>query len=384
MKSLKAAIAGAGFMGATHTEALRRNGIEVLGILGIDVAEGRRVAERLALSRVYTTFEEICADPGVDVVHLCTPNYLHYPMAKAALQAGKHVLCEKPLATTSAEARELVALAQERKLVGAVNYNLRYYPLCQEAHRRVRAGALGEVRIVHGEYCQDWLFLPTDWNWRLDPELGGALRVVADIGTHWLDMVTWITGLQVQAVMADFATFYPTRQKPLVEVETFASKLGQATESQVVEIRTEDYAGLLVRFHGGAHGAFILSQINAGRKNHFVWEINGSAASMSWDQENPNQLWLGYREKPNELLLKDPALMQPETRQFAAYPGGHAEGYPDTHARLFGSVYKYIAAGDLEAVKTFPTFEDGWRELALCDAIQQSAAEGRWVEVHFE
>jgi predicted dehydrogenase len=381
MNKLSAAIAGAGFMGAAHVEALRRLGIEVTGILGIDIHEGERISRKLGLPRVYKTIDEICVDPQVDVVHLCTPNYLHFPMAKAAFLAGKHVICEKPLANTAAEAQELVSLAQSQKRIGAVNYNLRYYPLCQEAHARVKTGQIGDVRLIHGEYCQDWLFSINDWNWRLIPELGGSLRVVADIGTHWLDMVTWLTGLKVTAVMADFATFIPVRHKPHTEVETFASKLSQIDDFDEVHVNTEDYAGLLVKFNNGARGVATLSQINAGRKNHFFWEINGSRASIWWDQENPNELWIGQRDKPNELMLKDPALMQAEARPYAGYPGGHAEGYPDTHMRLFKSVYDYISNGDFNQPPSFPTFNDGWRELVLCEAIQKSAVEGRWVEV---
>jgi predicted dehydrogenase len=384
MASIRAAIVGAGFMGGAHTEALRRSGIEIIGILGCDLAESRSAAERLRLPRAYTSFDEVCADPGVNVVHLCTPNYLHHEQARDALLAGKHVLCEKPLAMNPKEGIELVKLAHERRLVGAVNYNLRYYPLCQEARARVQAGEIGDARILHGAYCQDWLFLATDWNWRLQPELGGALRAVADIGTHWMDMITWISGLKIHAVIADFATFIPVRQRPLQAVETFASKLTQSAASESIEIHTEDYAAILFQFDNGARGGLTLSQISAGRKNHFWWEINGSKGSLKWEQERPNELWLGFRERENGLVLKDPSLMHPATRRYAGYPGGHAEGYPDTHMQLFRDLYAYITAGDLDAPCPFPTFEDGWRELVLCDAIQRSALERRWVEVEME
>ena len=196
----------------------------------------------------YRAFEEVLADPEVTVLHLCTPNYLHYEMAKAAFKAGKHVLCEKPVASTRSEAAEMVKLEKDAQRVGAVNYNLRFYPLNQEARARIAAGDLGEIRIIHGEYCQDWLFLPSDWNWRLQPDLGGNLRVVADIGTHWMDAVTWLTGLEIRSVCADFATFLPTRYKPQSEVETFAGKLSAKIEGEAVEIHTEDYAAILFKF----------------------------------------------------------------------------------------------------------------------------------------
>jgi predicted dehydrogenase len=383
MVELHAAIAGAGFMGTTHTEALRRNGVHINGIAGADPEEACDAAERLGLPCAYRSFEDMVADPDVNIIHLCTPNFLHFSQARAALEAGKHVLVEKPLAMNAQEAAELVKIARETGKVGAVNYNLRYYPLCQEAHARVRAGGLGEVRILHGEYCQDWLFLPTDWNWRLVPAEGGDLRAVADIGTHWLDMVTWITGLEVKEVMADLATFIPIRQKPKRAVETFAGKLTQAIDTEPVEIHTEDFAAVLLRFNNGARGTLTLSQVNAGRKNRFWYELNGSRASLYWDQEAPNSMWIGYRDEPNDQLIKDPSLLSPEARKFAAYPGGHAEGYPDTHRQLFKDVYAYIVVGDFSAPPSFPTFQDGLREMTLCDAIKLSAQEQRWVEVTY-
>ena len=378
---IQAAIVGGGFMGATHAEALRRLGIPVVGMLGIDSTETERFTRQHGIPRGYVSLDEVASDPDVTAVHVCTPNHLHYGMAKALIEAGKHVLVEKPLAKTSDQAAELTRLAKERGVAGAVNYNLRYYPLNQEARARIRAGMTGETRILHAEYCQDWLFLPSDWNWRLVAEEGGVTRVVGDIGTHVMDMLTWLTDLEIGEVMADMATFIPVRQRPRQAVETFAGKLTRALETEDVAIDTEDFAAILLRFSNGARGVVTLSQINAGRKNAFWWELNGSAGSMHWHQENPNQLWLGFRDKPNEILLKDPALMQPQARRYAAYPGGHAEGYPDTFARHFADFYGYIAAGDLEQPMPFPTLEDGWRELRLCEAVQRSALEGRWVAV---
>jgi predicted dehydrogenase len=381
MGALCAAVAGLGFMGITHIEALRRMGVKGVGVLGIDRAEGQSASDRLGIPRVYGDIEELVSDPAVQVVHICTPNHLHAPMAMAALGAGKHVICEKPLAINSQESGQLTRLAAKSGLVAVVNHNLRYYPLCHEAHARVQSREIGDVRLVHGEYCQDWLFLPTDWNWRLEPELGGTARAVADIGSHWLDMITWITGLRVTAVMADLATMVPKRIKPAKEVETFAGKLTRAEGGEEVEVRTEDYAAVLLRLEGGARGSFLVSQVSAGRKNHFWWEVNGSKASLSWDQERPNELWLGHRERPNELLLKDPSLMHPDARRVAGYPGGHAEGYPDTFLQLNRAVYGYLREGDLSGPRQFPTFEDGHRMIRLCDDILASAREQRWVEI---
>jgi len=179
------------------------------------------------------------------------------------------------------------------------------------------------------------------------------------------------------------ATFVPVRKRPMRAVETFGSKLNVAAETEDVDIHTEDFAGILLRFDNGARGVITLSQVNAGRKNAFWWEINGSKGSMQWHQEEPNKMWLGYREKPNETMIKDPALMQDEVRRYAAYPGGHAEGYPDTFARHFSEVYSYITKGDFSQPPTFPTLGEGYRELILCDAIQQSIKEQCWVAVKY-
>ena len=378
---LRAAMIGLGFMGYTHTEAIRRLGGEVIGCLDSSPEATKAGVARLGIPRAYASLEECVADPEVDIVHICTPNYLHYPMTKAALEAGKHVLCEKPLAISSDESAALVRLAREKGLVGAVNYNLRFYPLCQEARSRIRQGEIGEVRIIHGHYLQDWLFYPTDWNWRLETDLGGEMRAVTDIGTHWLDMVMWMTGLRVSAVVADFATMIPTRFKPKGRVETFATKLEKLDATDEVAISTEDYASILLQFDNGARGCLTVSQVSAGHKNRTQWEINGTEASLRWQQEDANHLWIGYRDKPNEVITKDPALIHEAARAMASYPGGHPEGYPDTFKQLFNAVYGYIKAGDFSAPAPFPTFEDGHHEIALCDAIQESALERRWVEV---
>ena len=383
MIKLKAAIAGLGFMGGTHLEALRRLGIAVTGVLGVSKEEAQTFCERTGLTKYYNRYDEIIEDPEVDVVHVCTPNNLHHPFSKQALFAGKHVICEKPLALTVSEAHELKEIAGRENRVGAVNHNLRFYPLCREAHDRVRAGELGDIRLIHGQYLQDWLFLPTDWNWRLEAGLGGALRAVSDIGTHWMDMVTWITGQEITEVMADLKTLIPVRFKPKKEVETFAGKIVRSEDVEPVEVNTEDYGGILLRFSGGARGVLMVSQVSAGRKNHFWWEINGKQSSLAWDQENPNRLWLGSRETPNQDLFKDPALMGHGARSVTGYPGGHAEGYPDTFVQAFKNIYQYIEAGNLNEERLFATFEDGWRELVLCEAIKRSAEEGRWIKVEY-
>ena len=381
MSRIRAAVIGLGFMGGTHIETLRRLGIEVTACLGCSSEETQRGVRKFGLEHGYASVEELVSDPGIDVVHVCTPNYLHFEQVKAALEHGKHVVCEKPLAVTSQQSGELVRLARDTSRVGAVNYNVRFYPLCHEARSRVQSGEVGEVRLIHGHYLQDWLFYPTDWNWRLESDKGGDMRAVTDIGTHWFDLVSWITGLKITAVMADLATIIPTRLKPRKEVDTFANKLEGAQDAVEVPIHTEDYASILFEAEKGARGVLTVSQVSAGHKNQLEFEINGTQASLGWQGENPNKLWLGRRDEPNEVIAKDPSLMHTAARGIAGYPGGHAEGYPDTFKQLFGAVYQYILRDDYTVPAPFPTFEGGHREILLCDAIQHSARERRWVTI---
>jgi predicted dehydrogenase len=375
---IKAAVIGTGFIGPTHVEALRRLGIEVTGIAGSSPERTRPKADELRLERVYGSYREVLDDPQVTVVHICTPNRYHYQISKEALAAGKHVVCEKPLAMTVQEADELVEVARQSGLVNAVNFNIRFYPLVQEMRARVRHGNLGNVYIVQGSYLQDWLLKETDWNWRLEPEAGGGLRAVGDIGSHWLDLATFITGKHVRAVLADMATFLPVRKKPLKPVDTFAGKLLSPEDYEEKQVSTEDYAAVLLRFDDGTRGIMSVSQVCAGRKNQLTMEISGSGGALAWNGERPNELWIGHRDSPNELLTKDPSLLSPEARRWASYPGGHAEGFPDTFKQLYRAVYAAID-GDMRV--EYPTFADGAEEQHIAEAIAASAQSGSWVEV---
>ncbi len=374
-----AAVIGLGFVGRAHVESLRRLGIPVRGALGSSGETTAAACKSLNLDRAYVSLDELAADATVDVVHLCTPNYLHFDQASRLMRAGKHVLCEKPLTMDSAESELLIALARETGKVGGVAYNLRYYPLCQEARALVEKGAIGQPKLVHGSFLQDWLLYPNDWNWRLDPKLGGQLRAVSDIGTHWLDLVTWITGRKVTELCADLVTVVPIRQKPRGRVETFQKP--DPANADPVPIETDDYASVLFHLEGDLSGVMTVSQVSAGRRARLWFEIDGTEGSLAWNSEEPGTLWIGRRNRANEELPKDPALLSPQARRYAAYPGGHAEGYPDTFVQLFRDFYEYIAAGDLKAPRTFPTFETGNEEMVLCEAIEQSSRTRAWVAV---
>lgn len=375
------AVVGTGFIAPIHIEAVRRLGRAMIGVVGSTPRRGDETAEHLNITRSYPTLEALLEDPMISVVHLTTPNYLHYQQCRQVLAAGKHVICEKPLALTPGQTAELVRLASKTSLVNAVNYNVRYYPLNLEARQRIADGQLGSVYHVTGSYFQDWLLHDTDFNWRVLAGAGGALRAVADIGTHWLDLITYVTGLEVESVCADLRTFLPQRRAPKGPVETFQGKLDKHAETETVAIDTEDYGSVLLRFRGGATGCFTVSQVAAGRKNCLRYEIAGSRSALAWDSEKPNEMWIGQRDEPNALLPRDPALLHPSVRPFTSYPGGHNEGFADTFKQLFRAVYDYIEVGDFAAPRMFPTFADGHREAVLCNAILTSHRERRWVDV---
>ena len=379
MFKIKAGVIGTGFIGPAHIEALRRLGyVDVVALADVDEKTASEKASGLSIDTAYGDYKKLLADSAIKVVHICTPNNMHYIMTKEALLAGKHVICEKPLALTYKEAAELVALAKEKGLVNAVHYNLRFYPLVQQAKAMVEKGELGKILAVNGSYQQDWLFYQTDYNWRLNSELSGESRAVADIGSHWFDTTEFVTGLRINKVCADFATFYKTRKKPLKPVETYTGKLLQASDYEDVPIDTEDYATVLLRYENGAHGSLTVNQVAAGRKNRCYFEVYGDKKAMTWDSENPNELWIGRRDGNNEIIIKDPSLMHDAPRAFAALPGGHTEGFADTSRQMFAQVYAKI----LENGGTgFPEFSDGAREMTLCEAIVASAKGENWVSI---
>jgi predicted dehydrogenase len=376
----RAIVIGPGFIGSVHADALRRNGVEVAAFVGSGSEVGRQRAGEFGCG-FFPSLAEALAAGEVDCVHIATPNHLHAPLAAEAIAAGKHVVCEKPLAMDAAEGEALLRQAERAGIVHAVNFNFRFYTLVRQMREMVAGGDLGPVYLIHGGYLQDWLLYETDWNWRLDPALGGNLRAVADIGSHWLDLAGFITGQKPAALCADLGTFVPVRQRPTRPVETFSGKELQPDDYEPVAMATEDYASVLLEFDGGAKGAMTVSQVSAGRKNRLEIEISGAESSLAWTSERIEELWIGHRNRANELLLRDPPVLGLDARAVNTAPGGHAEGYIETHRALFRAVYAAIAAGGPAAEPEYPTFADGVRSLRLGDVIATSSRERRWVNL---
>lgn len=340
MSKIKVGVIGTGFIGPAHIEALRRLGnIEVAALAESSPELAESKARSLGIEEYYGDYKELLKNKDIRSVHICSPNYLHFQMAKKALEAGKHTICEKPLAINAAEAQELVDLAEKKGLVNVVNFNIRYYPLSRQMRTMVEKGDVGDILAVQGSYLQDWLFYATDYNWRLEPEQSGKSRAIADIGSHWMDLIEYITGLKIQELCADFATFHKIRKKPLKPVETYAGKVLQPEDYEDMPIDTEDYATVIFRFENDARGVMIVNQVAAGRKNRLCFELNGSKKSVAWESEAPNQIWIGRRDGNNEIMMRDPSLVYPETMSLIDYPGGHNEGFPDTFKQIFKEVY---------------------------------------------
>ncbi len=380
MRKLKTAMIGTGFMGKVHTEAIRRLGnVEVIAVAGASTGAVAQFAEQFQIPNSTTDWESLLKHPELDAVHICTPNALHHPMAKAALLAGKSVLCEKPLAMNSSQARELVDLAKAKNVVNATNHNLRCYPVVQHVRQLIAGGELGDILIVQGTYFQDWLLYDTDYNWRVISEENGQLRAMGDIGSHWMDMIQHLTGLSITALCGDLQTFHKTRTKPKGSVETFSGKTLQPADYEAVSIDTDDFGSVLLHLGDRARGSFSVSQMSAGRKNRFDFEIYGTKSGVAWNQERPDELWIGHRNSPNQLIIKDPSLLAPAAATYADLPGGHSEGYDDTHKQLFRRFYARVA--DPSILGDYPTFADGLRGMILLEKVLESSKNRAWVDV---
>jgi predicted dehydrogenase len=365
-------------MGRVHLEALRRTeNVDVAAIAGRNAAAAEKLGAAFGVP--HSAPEVILQDPSVQAVDLCTPNAFHFAMAKEGLLAGKHVLCEKPLATTVGEAQELAALAAQKGLRNCVCHNLRYYPMVQQMRAMREAGDLGEILVAQGTYSQDWLLYDTDWNWRVDSKAGGPSRAMADIGSHWFDMAEHLTGLRVTSLCADLNIVHKTRKQPKGSVETFANKLLTAADVIETPIDTEDFGAVVFRMGERTRGAMTASQVSAGRKNGLRMEIYGTKAGVVWDQERPDELWIGHRDSANCIIIKDPSLLKPAARAFADLPGGHSEGYDDTFKQVFRRFYASIA--DPAAPRDYPHFADGLRQLVILRAELESSHTRAWVNL---
>ena len=385
MRRLGMGLVGPGFVGAHHVDAVRRLGfVDVVAICDVTQELAATKAAALGVPKAYGSAEDLAADPAVHVVHVTTPNAQHGQGVRAALAAGKHVLCEKPLAMSSEDALALWQAARAAGVVHAVMFNYRGNPMVQETRAMVASGELGPVHFVHGAYLQDWLLEPTDFSWRLEPEQGGPSVAFGDIGSHWVDLVQHVVGRRIESVLADLTTVVPVRQKPRAAREAFAE--GDGTPSDDYVVQSEDLASVLLRFEGGAKGCVSVGQVCAGHKNDFWFELNGAAASVRWRQEQQNELWLGKRHQASAILPKDPSLLSQHARRYARLPGGHQEAWPDAFANVCRDVYQAIAAGaapgEGPCPSTMATFEDGYRAACVVDAVLQSHRQGGvWADV---
>jgi len=373
-------IIGSGFIGPAHIEALRRLGfVQVVALCDGSQSLAEEKAKELNIPHAYGSVEALLAHPDLHVVHNCTPNHLHAEINRQILRAGKHVFSEKPLCMTPEEARELVALAEQAGVIHGVSFVYRQFAMVRQATSMVSQGSLGRLFAAHGSYLQDWMLLETDYNWRVDAALGGASRAVADIGSHWCDTIQFITGRRITAVMADLSIVWPTRKSNVAGNQTF----GQAQEAVYEDkpVSTEDFGSVLFRFDDGSKGSFNVSQVSAGRKNRLSLEVNGSEASVAWDQEVPQQLWVGHRAQPNQTLTDDPGLMNRDVANSAHFPGGHIEGWPDAFKNMMAQFYRAVQAGVMPDNPVFATFHDGADVMYIIDAIVKSHQQQGWVSV---
>lgn len=379
MRKIRTAIIGTGFMGKVHSENVRRLGnVEIASVAGSNAARAKAFADSIGVESSTGDYRTILDDKTIDAVHVLTPNSLHCPVSIAAMEAGKAVLCEKPLTLDAAEARRMVELAEAKKIPNCVQHNLRYYPVVQHIRQMIAAGELGDILIVQGTYSQDWLLYDTDYNWRIERGPNGALRAIGDIGSHWMDMIQHLTNLKITGLCADLATFHKTRRKPKHSVETFTGKTLSAADYDDIPVDTEDFGAVLLRLGDRARGCYTVSQMSAGNKNRFQFEIYGTKCGVMWNQERPDELWIGNRNSPNQVIIKDPSLLKGPAAGFADLPGGHSEGYDDSHKQIFKRFYAKVA--DASASVDYPTFADGLWGMHLLGKVAESAGKRAWVD----
>jgi predicted dehydrogenase len=383
---IRVGLLGTGWAAGRHAEALRRlPGVQLSAVAGLDAAGVRAFADRRDVPTAHADAAALLADRSIDAVHVCTINAVHAEQARDALAAGKHVLCEKPLGVSTAETAELVAVAEEarreRGLVSAVCFNYRHYPVVEHLRRALAEREHGAPHFVHGSYLQDWLLRATDWSWRLDERAGGRSRAVADIGSHWTDLAQHLLGASAVEVLADLTTLHPERRRPLRAAQTFAA--AQDGETEPVAITTEDFAAVMLRFDNGVRGSFVVSQTSAGHKNQLTIDIDCADASVAWDQERPERVWIGRRGAPNLELVRDPDALALPADSRSALPAGHPEGWNDALLDLTSAFYATVRAAreGEEHASSLATFADGHRIVQLVDAIVESNERRGWVAV---
>ena len=373
MSKLGIAIVGTGMIGAVHRRAALLAGATVRGVAASSPQRAREVAQDWDVPRAYRDIDEVIADPQVQVVHVCTPNHLHRAMAQAALQAGKHVVCEKPLATTLEDAQALAALATATGLVATVPFVYRYHPVVREARARIAQGELGPLRLIHGSYLQDWLLDPASNNWRVDPALGGASRVFADIGSHWCDLVEWVGGERFVEASAAFATVIAERG-----ATTGQSFTTPAAGGALQAVSSEDVATAMLRTGAGTLASLTVSQVSAGRRNRLWFEIDGARASVAFDQEDPERLWIGHPDQREEIFVRGPGAGSSEQRRLSILPAGHAQGYGNCFEAFVADTYRAIEG---ERPEGLPSFEDGLRSALIVDRVIHSARSRAWTSI---
>jgi len=384
MEKLRTGIIGAGFIGPIHIEGVRRLGYaEISAIATSNQKTADRAAEMLKIPRAYGNWEDLVNDPEIDVVHICCSNFLHYPISKACLELGKPVICDKPLTLDLAEAKELVEIAKRNNVVNAITFNLGFYPMVREAKEIIARGELGKINLVFGRYMQDWLVKDTDYNWRVEAKYQGKSRAIADIGSHWLQMVQMLLNKKIVSVYGETSIFIPKRKKPLVSLATFEEKELKKGEYEEVVVDTEDHATIMLKFENGIKGVLIVAQVCPGRKQRLEWEISGLNKSLAWQNEEPEKLWVGYRTKPNENYMKEPSIMSECSRTFVNSAAGLSEGYFDTWKNIMSRIYDRIKAGVQKGSSPpdFPTFQEGYNIMIIIDAILKSAEENVWVDI---
>jgi predicted dehydrogenase len=382
MAKLKVGIIGVGFVGEAHVEALRRlNNIDVeISAVGAGSLESaKKAAARLKIPNYYADYQKMLAEEDLDVVHNCTPNHLHFPINKAFMEAGVHVFSEKPLVLNSKEADELLEVLKAKNIYAGVNYNYRHYPLVKEMKQKIK-NDLGRIFHLRGFYLQDWMLFENDYSWRVEPEKGGKSRAVADIGSHFCDLLQYLTGQKIKRLTAKTKIVHPERKKPTEELKTFAES-DEKQKLEQVEVKTEDYAAVIFEMEDGTAGSFTVSQVDAGHKNDLFIEISGSKESLSWSQENANKLFIGHREEANQTLARDPSLLSSEAAAGCYYPGGHIEGWSEGIKNSIKDFYKCILEAGDPADYDFATFADGALEVRITEAILKSSKEEKWVEV---